>query len=222
MSRHRLVVGWLVAGLSLLIASCGRQDTIQGLSGSGNTPHRSITGKNSLLGEGGGGCECEGHMEVSGASIEGTGAKHSFKLSCTSGWPGQTLQIVLPQMIDPYTGKTVFDVKFKTDPDVPGAMTQNTCYNDPGIVPDDPSVQFNRIVGSTVGTLDKGIQGVYRAEYAFRDGGKVLGDPNGDAGFWKISVLGGPHDGTLIATSDPNGELRLLSKGNQKAKPNPW
>ena len=68
--------------------------------------------------------------------------------------------------------------------------------------------------------MDKGVQGIYLAEYQFRDGGKVIGDPNGDAGFWKITVFSGPQAGTVIAISDPGRNLILLDKGNQKAKPN--
>ena len=156
-------------------------------------------------------------MEVSGASLAGLAAKHAFKLSCVNGTPGQELEINLPQIVDAFTGKTVLDVKFKTDIKVPGAMTQNTCFNDPGIVPDDPTVGFNRIVGSTVGTMDKGVQGIYLAEYQFRDGGKVIGDPNGDAGFWKITVFSGPQAGTLIAISDP-GQARRR-RGPRSAEP---
>jgi uncharacterized repeat protein (TIGR01451 family) len=117
-------------------------------------------------------------------------------------------------------GQTFDHVKFKTNKDVAGSLPQNTCTPVPGVVPDEDNAPFNQIAGFTLGTLDHNIPGVFRADYVFRDGGKDIGDPNGDAGWWGIRQGTDPN-GPIVATSggSPTSLLRL-DKSNHKAKPN--
>ncbi len=147
------------------------------------------------------------YMDSKDASVN-PDTKYSFVLSCVSGQPNQFFYIELRKL----------GLKFNTDLRIAGALPQNTCYLDPTVVPDDPRLPFNRIAGATLGTMDK-MQGVFKAEYEFRDGRSKGGLANRDAGYWKITVYnpGGANHGQVIAESDPlNHRMLPLKSGKQK------